>query len=92
MPLLVRRDEEGVRSETPVVGEAADLGEGLLCVNPGSVGQPRDGDPRASYAVLDTSASTVTHQRVAYDIEETQRRMAAAGLPQALAERLSRGR
>ena len=92
VPLVVRKDGEGVRGETPVAGEAADLGEGLLCVNPGSVGQPRDGDPRASYAVLDTSAGTVTHHRAPYDIGETQRRMSGVGLPQALAERLSRGR
>ena len=92
VPLVVRRDEEGVRGVPPVEGEAAALGEGLLCVNPGSVGQPRDGDSRASYALLDTSAGTVTHRRVGYDIGETQRRMAAAGLPEALAERLSRGR
>lgn len=92
VPLLVRRDGQEVRGETPVVGEIAALGEGLLCVNPGSVGQPRDGDSRASYALVDTAAGTVIHHRVGYDTGETQRRMAAAGLPQALAERLSRGR
>ena len=92
VPLLVRRGGQGVRGETPTAGEAAALGQGLLCVNPGSVGQPRDGDSRASYALLDVTAGTVTHYRVGYDIGETQRRMAAAGLPAPLAERLSRGR
>ena len=92
VPLLVRRGAGWVEGETPVEGEAADLGAGLLCVNPGSVGQPRDGDPRSSYALVDTSAGTVTHFRVGYDIEETQRRMEAAGLPRGLIERLAVGR
>ena len=92
MPLLVRRGARGVEGETPGEGNEAALGEGPLCVNPGSVGQPRDGDPRASYALVDSGEGTVTHHRVAYDIGETQRRMRAAGLPQALADRLTMGR
>ena len=92
VPLLVRQGAQGVEGETPVAGEATDLGEGPMCVNPGSVGQPRDGDSRASYALLDTSRTTVTHYRVGYDIGETQRRMAAAGLPPGLADRLALGR
>ena len=92
MPLLVRRGARGVEGETPGEGNEAALGEGPLCVNPGSVGQPRDGDPRASYALVDSGEGTVTHHRVAYDIGETQRRMGEAGLPQALAERLAVGR
>ena len=92
VPLLIRRGARGVEGETPVEGTAAALGEGPLCVNPGSVGQPRDGDPRASYALVDEAAGTVTHYRVTYDVVETQRRMAAAGLPAALSERLQRGR
>lgn len=92
VPLLVRRGASGVQGETPVAGESTDLGEGPLCVNPGSVGQPRDGDPRASYALVDAAAGTVAHHRVAYDIGETQRRMAEAGLPRGLAERLEYGR
>jgi len=50
-------------------------------VNPGSVGQPRDGDPRASALILDTSGGRVTWIRTAYDIEATQRAMRAARLP-----------
>lgn len=92
VPLLVRRGTEGVEGETPVPGEALALGEEPLCVNPGSVGQPRDGDPRSSYALVDTEAGTVTHYRVAYDIGETQRRMEEVGLPRALVERLRFGR
>ena len=92
VPLLVRRGTGGVEGETPAPGEAVALGEEPLCVNPGSVGQPRDGDPRSSYALVDTEAGTVTHYRVAYDIGETQRRMEEVGLPRALVERLRFGR
>jgi diadenosine tetraphosphatase ApaH/serine/threonine PP2A family protein phosphatase len=63
-----------------------------IVVNPGSVGQPRDGDPRASYAVYDTDAAAVTINRVDYDIKHTQRLMEDAGLPLRLIERLSSGR
>jgi len=60
-------------------------------INPGSVGQPRDGDPRASFILLDPDAGTFVLQRVAYPIEETQAQMRAAGLPPRLASRLSYG-
>jgi diadenosine tetraphosphatase ApaH/serine/threonine PP2A family protein phosphatase len=61
-------------------------------MNPGSVGQPRDGDPRASVAVLDTEAATVSIQRVTYDIPAAQEKIRRAGLPGFLAERLAIGR
>ena len=92
VPLVVRLGASGVEGATPVAGRETALGDGLLCVNPGSVGQPRDGDPRASYALVDEAAGTVTHHRVAYDVGETERRMARAGLPPELAERLRFGR
>jgi diadenosine tetraphosphatase ApaH/serine/threonine PP2A family protein phosphatase len=60
-------------------------------VNPGSVGQPRDGDPRAAFAIYDTDG-TFVFRRVAYDVAEAQRRISAAGLPQSLANRLAIGR
>ena len=72
-------------------GQALDLLEGRLIINPGSVGQPRDRDPRAAYAVLDTDVGTVTGHRVAYDIAATQRQMAIANLPEILITRLSHG-
>ncbi len=59
--------------------------------NPGSVGQPRDGDPRAAYVLWDTESSVVHFHRVVYNITETQRRMRAAGLPVMLADRLAYG-
>ncbi len=64
---------------------------GRSIVNPGSVGQPRDRDPRASYAVIDLERSVAEFHRVAYDIEEAVRRTAAAGLPSVLGERLAIG-
>ena len=60
--------------------------------NPGSVGQPRDGDPRAAYAIWDTEAATMRFERVEYDIAATQRQMRDVRLPPLLAERLSYGR
>lgn len=61
-------------------------------INPGSIGQPRDGDARAGYAVVDTDARTLTLHRVAYPIERAQARIVAAGLPEVLAKRLALGR
>lgn len=63
--------------------------EGIV-FNPGSVGQPRDGDPRASYAVLTVSdgRATVEHRRKDYDIEASAKKIIEAGLPRSLAERL----
>jgi len=61
-------------------------------INPGSVGQPRDGDPRAAYAILDTAAGTWTQHRVEYPIQVTQQKMRAAGLPKRLIDRLDYGR
>jgi predicted phosphodiesterase len=60
-------------------------------VNPGSVGQPRDGDPDASYLLLDPGAGSVTWRRVAYDVAAVQQAMREAGLPASLASRLAVG-
>ncbi len=61
-------------------------------VNPGGVGQPRDGDPAASYAIYDSQAATIYHYRVPYRIAATQAKMLQAGLPRSLIARLSYGR
>jgi predicted phosphodiesterase len=61
-------------------------------INVGSVGQPRDGDWRACYAIFDLEHQTVVFRRVDYDIAETQRKIMAAGLPPMLAERIQEGR
>jgi diadenosine tetraphosphatase ApaH/serine/threonine PP2A family protein phosphatase len=61
-------------------------------INPGSVGQPRDGDPRASFAIVDTERRRVSFQRVPYDVAAAQRKIRQAGLPEFLAARLEAGR
>ena len=65
--------------------------EGIV-VNPGSVGQPRDGDPRAAYAVLDLDAETVTEHRVEYDIDRVCESVRDAGLPERIGTRLHDGK
>ncbi len=64
----------------------------LYLVNPGAVGQPRDGDPRAAYAIWDDEARTLNLQRVGYDIALAQRKIRESGLPESLANRLALGR
>ena len=61
-------------------------------LNPGSVGQPRDGDPRAAYAIVDTNKRHVELFRLEYPVEETQTKIIKAGLPEVLAQRLGVGR
>ena len=63
-----------------------------MIINPGSVGQPRDGDPRASYLIYDDHAAILHHRRADYDIAAAQTRIRAAGLPETLAARLAEGR
>ncbi len=72
-------------------GEVADLTRGKWLVNPGSVGQPRDGDPRAAWLLLDTAGATAEWRREDYDIAGAQAAIRAARLPDSLAERLRHG-
>jgi diadenosine tetraphosphatase ApaH/serine/threonine PP2A family protein phosphatase len=72
-------------------GLALDLSEGRWLINPGSVGQPRDGDPRAAWLELDTDAWKATYHRVAYDIDSAAEAILEAGLPEHLAKRLEIG-
>jgi diadenosine tetraphosphatase ApaH/serine/threonine PP2A family protein phosphatase len=72
-------------------GTEVELGGVRALLNPGSVGQPRDGDPRAAYLLLDLDARQASFRRVEYDIERTQREMREAGLPELLAGRLALG-
>jgi diadenosine tetraphosphatase ApaH/serine/threonine PP2A family protein phosphatase len=62
-----------------------------MILNPGSVGQPRDLDPRAAYALLDLERLTWQPRRVEYDVDEVQQRMLGAGLPEKQAARLGGG-
>jgi predicted phosphodiesterase len=77
----------GTRSD----GEHLDLGDGEWLLNPGSVGQPRDGDPRAAWLELDLDEWTATYHRTDYDIEGAAAAIRAARLPDSLAERLQYG-
>ena len=63
-----------------------------IVLNPGSVGQPRDGDPRAAYAMLDLDAMTVEERRVGYEIERVERAVDEAELPEGIGSRLRKGR
>jgi len=65
---------------------------GRYLINPGSIGQPRDGDWRAAFALYDTGSRIVTYHRVPYDVKKTQERIIKADLPQRLARRLAEGR
>jgi len=94
VPLIfsLREGERCHGPSLPFAGETIELQpDTRYFINPGSVGQPRDQDPRASYAVLDTSAGTVCFNRIEYDIAQTQRQMREAKLPQALIRRLDYG-
>jgi diadenosine tetraphosphatase ApaH/serine/threonine PP2A family protein phosphatase len=73
-------------------GALLDIDDGVWLINPGSVGQPRDGDPRAAWLELDTEESTARFHRVHYDIAAAAEAILAAGLPDSLAERLAVGR
>ncbi len=82
-------EELAVRHPVPL-GEEIQLPERAL-LNPGSVGQPRDNDPRASYAMFDPEERTWIHYRVDYDIEGVQNRMRKAGLPLTYIQRIAHG-
>lgn len=94
VPLVFRKQRNGGYSN-PVIPPAGDTLEleqnARYFINPGSVGQPRNQDPRSAYAILDTDASTVRFMRIEYDIAKTQRQMREAHLPLALIRRLEYG-
>jgi predicted phosphodiesterase len=92
VPIVFTQDDDDVAVVQAVPGVPVLLGKHRAMVNPGSVGQPRDGNPQSSYCLLDTDAGEVDFRRVAYDIERTQRAMREQGLPPRLIERLSYGR
>ena len=72
-------------------GTAVDLASRRWLLNPGSVGQPRDGDPRAAFLMLDLGTNRAAFRRVPYDVERTQSELRERGLPETLAERLATG-
>jgi predicted phosphodiesterase len=80
--------EDVAKGAQAVAGTRLDLSEGRWLINPGSVGQPRDGDPRAAWLELDTDAWEATYHRVEYEIDRAADAIAANELPEHLAKRL----
>lgn len=92
-PAIFRQEKNGgVAAARFMPGIGLVLGNDRLIINPGAVGQPRDGDPRASYAIYDSEGRVMRLYRVPYDVRATQDKMMAAGLPIGLIMRLEVGR
>jgi diadenosine tetraphosphatase ApaH/serine/threonine PP2A family protein phosphatase len=90
--LWFHREEDGpARGEQAREGTEVDLGRGEWLINPGGVGQPRDGDPRAAWLLLDTERWRAEWRRVEYPVDEAAEAIREAGLPVVLAERLYYG-
>ncbi len=88
---FVRPEGEAATGDTRRAGDALDMSLGEWLVNPGSVGQPRDGDPRAAWLLLDTGSWHAEWRRTQYDIAGAAAAIRAARLPDSLAERLEYG-
>jgi predicted phosphodiesterase len=90
VPLAISLDGDVLSGGVAGGGSEVVLGSGRWLLNPGSVGQPRDGDPRAAYLLLEANGRA-SFRRVAYPVAETQAELREKGLPDALAERLAHG-
>jgi diadenosine tetraphosphatase ApaH/serine/threonine PP2A family protein phosphatase len=91
VPLVFREDGGEMEIIWREDGQTLELDKRRAIVNPGGVGQPRDGDPRACAMTLDTETSTATWWRIPYPIDRTQERMREEGLPVRLVNRLAHG-
>jgi predicted phosphodiesterase len=91
VPLAIELFGESLTGGHAPAGTDISLEQGRWLLNPGSVGQPRDGDPRAAWLLLDYGDRRAVFRRRAYDVSATQEEIRAAGLPESLAERLSQG-
>jgi predicted phosphodiesterase len=91
IPIALRLDDGMVAGGLAKGGSDLDLSGGRWLINPGAVGQPRDGDARAAYLLLDLEAQHAHFRRVPYDIEATQAEIRSEGLPEDLAARLAGG-
>src|SRR4029078_10013682 len=91
VPIVFHAGEGAVEIVSATPGTPVTIRAGRLLLTPGSVGQPRDGDPASSYAVIDTEAGSAEFHRVSYDIDRTQRLMRDVDLPVRLVERLRYG-
>jgi diadenosine tetraphosphatase ApaH/serine/threonine PP2A family protein phosphatase len=84
-------DTDGLEGGLAADGLEVQLDKGRWLLNPGSVGQPRDGNPDAAFLELDLDAKSARFRRVAYPVSRTQEEIRERGLPDALAERLAHG-
>jgi diadenosine tetraphosphatase ApaH/serine/threonine PP2A family protein phosphatase len=91
VPIAFVEDDGHLETMSPGAGSSLAFDGRRVLVNPGSVGQPRDGIPTASWLLLDTDAGTATWQRTAYEVVAVQRAMEAVGLPERLVARLAYG-
>ena len=91
VPVAYLEEDGRLETMSPGTGSRLVIGGRRCLINPGSVGQPRDGIPAASWLVLNTDAGEVTWQRTAYDVSAVQTAMTARGLPARLVQRLSYG-
>jgi diadenosine tetraphosphatase ApaH/serine/threonine PP2A family protein phosphatase len=92
VPLAIAEVDGSMAGGLAPEGTEAELGtDARLLLNPGSVGQPRDGDPRAAWLLLDFEGRRASFRRVSYPVERAQEEIRERGLPDALAERLGRG-
>lgn len=92
LPLVFTLGESGRVEYSPLVPDVTlTIDDNRLIFNPGSVGQPRDGDPRAAYVIYDSDSHSVTLRRIAYDIAAVQLKMVSFNLPYQLISRLERG-
>jgi diadenosine tetraphosphatase ApaH/serine/threonine PP2A family protein phosphatase len=91
VPLAITLEDDVLDGGLAADGTETPLGPGRRLLNPGSVGQPRDGDPRAAWLLLDREAGTASFRRVEYDVARTQEEIRERGLPNALAQRLAHG-
>jgi diadenosine tetraphosphatase ApaH/serine/threonine PP2A family protein phosphatase len=91
VPLWALLDDGKLSAAHAPEGTEVDLAAGRVLLNPGSIGQPRDGDPRAAFLLLDLGERRARFHRVEYDVERTQDEIRKEGLPAPLAERLAHG-
>jgi diadenosine tetraphosphatase ApaH/serine/threonine PP2A family protein phosphatase len=91
VPLAISLEGDTLDGGVAAAGTETQLAGKRWLLNPGSVGQPRDGDPRAAWLLLDLAAGRAEHRRVEYELERTQEEMRERGLPDPLAQRLAHG-
>jgi len=91
VPLTAMLDDGQLHASHAPEGTEVDFAERRVLMNPGSIGQPRDGDPHAAFLLIDLDERQAWFRRVEYDVERTQQEIRDAGLPEALAERLTHG-